>query len=113
MTLLSSSAASTSISAADLMKLKAFISDSLLREMENGNPEYAQRGNFGSQREQRDRSGIGPVGAFRHDAGQCRRHFVHRLFGWAECQIVRFDVGVLDRQVEQFGVDALKLCKSL
>lgn len=46
MTLLSSSSASTSISASDLVKLKRFITESLTRELETGNPEYAERGNF-------------------------------------------------------------------
>lgn len=50
MTLLSSSAAPTSISANDLAKLKQFITDSLTRELENENPAYDQRQNFIKQK---------------------------------------------------------------
>lgn len=50
MTLLSSSAASTSISAADLQKLKQFITDSLTRELEHENPAFDQRQVFVKQK---------------------------------------------------------------
>ena len=50
MTLLSSSSAPTSISAADLQKLKQFISDSLTRELEHENPAHDQRQTFIKQK---------------------------------------------------------------
>lgn len=50
MTLLSSSSAPTSISAADLQKLKQFITDSLTRELEHENPPFDQRQTFIKQK---------------------------------------------------------------
>ncbi len=44
------SAAPTSLSSADLLKLKHFINDSLTRELESGNPPYDQRAEFVKQK---------------------------------------------------------------
>ena len=50
MSLLSSTISANSLSSADLIKLKHFISDSLTRELESGNPPYDQRQAFVKQK---------------------------------------------------------------